>query len=94
MHETVIHIGAQTPDTTANEWTQILEEIRPGLPAREFEAWFEPTSFLKLVQGTLYVCVPKGVHRRRIIHRYTEQVVHAVRSLKLPISKIELLEDV
>jgi chromosomal replication initiator protein len=76
-----------------NVWDQVLAELRQQIPPTEFQAWFEPTSFLSARGGTVDVRVPTGRFVEEISGRYATEIRSALSRVSSEPIRIQFIAE-
>jgi chromosomal replication initiator protein len=76
-----------------NVWDQVLAELRQQIPPTEFQAWFEPTSFLSARGGTVHVRVPTGRFVEEISGRYATEIRSALSRVSSEPIRIQFIAE-
>src|SRR5688500_5744147 len=76
-----------------NLWNQVLDKLEKRLDRTEFEAWFQPTTFLSEKGETIDVRVPDGRFVDEISGRYTHQIRSILSELDAERTRIHIVAD-
>jgi len=76
-----------------NLWNQVLDKLEKRLDRTEFEAWFQPTTFLSEKGETIDVRVPDGRFVDEISGRYTHQIRSILSELDAERTRIHFVAD-
>jgi chromosomal replication initiation ATPase DnaA len=72
-------------------WDQVLEELRAGMPAEDFQRWFGSTAYASDSGDQITVWVPSEAIRRHLDNQYRDAMARAIASVGRSSTSIRLV---
>jgi chromosomal replication initiation ATPase DnaA len=72
-------------------WDQVLDALRPKLPAEDFRRWFGDTAYASDSGDQITVWVPTESIRRHILLHYGDAIDRALAALDRPNTHVRLV---
>ena len=78
----------EAPETTSDQWMEVLSSIKTSLSSHEFDTWFAPAQFVGAENDVVVIRVPNAMFANHLEGEYRDRILRAFAATGSPMAAI------